>query len=85
MPPPGLDLEGDMILSAKQLDILIDMVDTKLSYMLVSGCEDGREIAVVKHCRLELREARAHHPVYDFARLRDHGSGRFGRTVPALA
>ena len=50
-----------MILSAKQLDILIDMVDTKLSHMLISGSEDDREIAVVKHCRLELREARAHH------------------------
>ncbi|MCH8092212.1 MAG: hypothetical protein IIC57_07675 [Proteobacteria bacterium] len=74
-----------MILSAKQLDILIDMVDTKLSHMLVSGCDDRREVAVVKHCRLELREARAHHPVYDFARLRDHGSGRFGRTVPVPA
>ncbi len=74
-----------MILSAKQLDILIDMVDTKLSHMLISVCEDGRDLAVVKHCRLELREARAHHPVHDFARLRDHGSGRFGRTVPVLA
>ena len=74
-----------MLLSAEQLDILIDMVDTKLSYMLISGCDDRREVAVVKHCRLELREARAHHPVYDFARLRDHGSGRFGRTVPVPA
>lgn len=74
-----------MILSAKQLDILIDMVDTKLSYMLMSGCESERDIAVVKHCRLELREARAAHPVYDVAGLRDHGSGRLGRIVPVAA
>ena len=48
-----------MYLSSKQLDIVIDMMDTKLSYMLVDGCENAEELDTVKRCRLALRTARA--------------------------
>ena len=48
-----------MYLSSKQLDIVIDMLDTKLSHMLVDGCDDVDELDTVKRCRLALRTARA--------------------------
>ena len=48
-----------MYLSSKQLDIVIDMLDTKLSHMLVGGCDDVQELDTVKRCRLTLRTARA--------------------------
>ncbi len=48
-----------MYLSSKPLDIVIDMMDTKLSYMLVDGCENAEELDTVKRCRLALRTARA--------------------------
>ena len=47
-----------MYLSSKQLDIVIDMLDTKLSHMLVGGCDDVQELDTVKRCRLTLRTAR---------------------------
>ena len=43
-----------MYLSSKQLDIVIDMLDTKLSYMLVDGRENAEELDTVKRCRLAL-------------------------------
>ncbi len=48
-----------MYLSSKQLDIVIDMLDTKLSYMLVDGRENAEELDTVKRCRLALRTTRA--------------------------
>jgi hypothetical protein len=45
--------------SSKQLDIVIDMMDTKLSHMLVDGCENAEELDTVKRRRLALRTARA--------------------------
>ncbi len=51
--------ETKIYLSSKPLDIVIDMLDTKLSYMLVDGCENAEELDTVKRCRLALRTARA--------------------------
>ncbi len=48
-----------MYLSSKQLDIVIEMLDTKLSHMLVDGYDDVEELDTVKRCRLALRTARA--------------------------
>ncbi len=48
-----------MYLSSKQLDIVIDMLDTKLSHMLVDGNDSVEELDTVKRCRLALRTARA--------------------------
>ncbi len=48
-----------MYLSSKQLDIVIELLDTKLSHMLVDGYDDVDELHIVKRCRLALRTARA--------------------------
>ncbi len=54
-----------MYLSSKQLDIVIDMLDTRLSQMLVDGCDNLEELDTVKRCRLALRTARAASPQRD--------------------
>ena len=48
-----------MYLSSKQLDVVIELLDTKLSHMLVDGCDDVEGLDTVKRCRLALRMARA--------------------------
>ncbi len=48
-----------MYLSSQQLDIMIELLDTKLSHMLVDGYDDVDELDIVKRCRLALRTARA--------------------------
>ena len=70
-----------MYLSSKQLDIVIDMLDTKLSHMLVDGCDDVQELDTVKRCLLTLRTARA------ASRRRDrrHRSRLVNGRVPATA
>ena len=71
-----------MYLSSKQLDIVIDMLDTKLSHMLVGGCDNVEELDTVKRCRLALRTARA------ASRRRDrqqHRSRLVNGRVPAVA
>jgi hypothetical protein len=48
-----------MYLSSQQLDIMIELLDTRLSHMLVDGCDNAQELDTVKRCRLALRTARA--------------------------
>ncbi len=47
-----------MYLSSQQLDVMIELLDTKLSHMLVDGCDNVEELDTVKRCRLALRTAR---------------------------
>ncbi len=70
-----------MYLSSKQLDIVIDMLDTKLSHMLVDGRENAEEIDTVKRCRLALRTARA----ADHQRDRQHRSRLVNGQVASVA
>lgn len=48
-----------MYLSSQQLDVMIELLDTKLSHMLVDGYDNVEELDTVKRCRLALRSARA--------------------------
>ncbi len=70
-----------MYLSSKQLDIVIDMLDTKLSHMLVDGCDNVEELDTVKRCRLALRTARA----ASRQRNRQHRSRLVNGQLPAAA
>jgi hypothetical protein len=42
------------MLSKQSLDILIDLVEIKLSAIMVQDKEDIREVRKLKHCRKEL-------------------------------
>ncbi len=71
-----------MVLSDAQLDVLIDTVEERLSRMLVSGCEDREELAMLKRCRLELRVARAAHPRGTAGKPRFHPLRRRDESAP---
>ncbi|MEE9250537.1 MAG: hypothetical protein V3U93_05355 [Alphaproteobacteria bacterium] len=51
-----------MVLSDRELYVLLDLVETKLAHLLVNGCEDRSELAALKQCRWDLRTARAAFP-----------------------
>ena len=70
-----------MYLSSKQLDVMIELLDTKLSHMLVDGCDNVEELDTVKRCRLALRTARA----TGRQRNRQHRSRLVNGQVPAAA
>jgi hypothetical protein len=49
------------MLSKQSLDILIDLVEIKLSAILVQDKDDIREVRKLKHCRNELIASRKTH------------------------
>lgn len=46
------------MLSKQSIDILIDLVEIKLSVMLVQDKDDEREFARLQHCRTELMHSK---------------------------
>jgi len=46
------------MLSKQSIDILIDLVEIKLSAILVQDKDDLREVNKLKHCRSELMDAK---------------------------
>jgi hypothetical protein len=44
-----------MSLSKRSIEILLDLVEIKLSYMDISDREDARDLQVLERCRDELR------------------------------
>ncbi len=53
-----------MSLSKRSIEILLDLVEIKLSYMDISDREDARDLQILERCRDELRSLeRAPHSV----------------------
>jgi hypothetical protein len=48
-------MEGDMNLSKRSVEMLLDLVEIKLSYMDISDREDARDMEVLERCRTELQ------------------------------
>lgn len=48
-----------MALSECELDVLLDLVESKLAELLFYGCMDRGELTALKACRNDLRAARA--------------------------
>jgi hypothetical protein len=44
-----------MSLSKRTVDMLLDLVEIKISYMDVSDREDARDLQVLERCRAELK------------------------------
>jgi len=44
-----------MSLSKRTIEMLLDLVEIKLSYMDVSDREDARDMQILERCRAELR------------------------------
>ena len=44
-----------MTLSKRSVDMLLDLVEIKISYMDVADREDARDLVVLERCREELR------------------------------
>ena len=44
-----------MSLSKRSIEMLLDLVEIKLSYMDISDREDARDLQVLERCREELR------------------------------
>ena len=44
-----------MSLSKRSIEILLDLVEIKLSYMDISDREDARDLQILERCRDELR------------------------------
>jgi len=44
-----------MSLSKRSIEVLLDLVEIKLSYMDISDREDARDLQVLERCRDELR------------------------------
>lgn len=47
-----------MFLSTRYLDILIELVEARLSELFVYGPENPQELSILKQCRRELRAER---------------------------
>lgn len=47
--------EGVMNLSKRSIEMLLDLVEIKISYMDISDREDARDLQVLERCRDELR------------------------------
>jgi hypothetical protein len=44
-----------MSLSKRSIDMLLDLVEIKISYMDISDREDARDLQILERCRDELR------------------------------
>jgi len=44
-----------MSLSKRSIEVLLDLVEIKLSYMDISDREDARDLQILERCREELR------------------------------
>ena len=65
-----------MSLSKRSIEMLLDLVEIKLSYMDISDREDARDLQILERCREELRSLeRAPQPVV-FARTTRPGRPR---------
>jgi hypothetical protein len=49
-----LEVEIIMSLSKRTIEMLLDLVEIKLSYMDISDREDARDLQVLERCREEL-------------------------------
>jgi len=60
----------DMNLSKRSVEMLLDLVEIKLSYMDISDREDARDVEILERCREELNslEREADTAVAQFAR-----------------
>jgi len=47
--------EKDMGLSKRSIEMLLDLVEIKLSYMDISDREDARDMQILERCKAELR------------------------------
>ena len=45
-----------MALSKRSMEILIDLLDVRISVLMVNDQEDARELARLKKCKAELEE-----------------------------
>jgi hypothetical protein len=48
-------MEATMSLSKRSIEMLLDLVEIKISYMDVSDREDARDLQLLERCRAELR------------------------------
>jgi hypothetical protein len=48
-------VEDEMSLSRRSVEMLLDLVEIKISYMDVADREDARDLVVLERCREELR------------------------------
>ena len=66
-----------MSLSKRTIEMLLDLVEIKLSYMDISDREDARDLQVLERCREELNAVeRGVDNVASFARSLRHPPGR---------
>jgi hypothetical protein len=49
------NVEAKMSLSRRSIEMLVDLVEIKISYMDVADREDARDLVVLEQCREELR------------------------------
>jgi len=49
------NVEAKMSLSRRSVEMLVDLVEIKISYMDVADREDARDLVVLEQCREELR------------------------------
>ena len=52
---PAENGERDMGLSKRSIEMLLDLVEIKLSYMDISDREDARDMQILERCKAELR------------------------------
>ncbi len=52
-----------MYVATRYRDLLVELVEDRLSEFLVFGCENQDELAVLKECRRELRAQRVSRPL----------------------
>jgi hypothetical protein len=73
-----LEVEINMSLSKRSIEMLLDLVEIKLSYMDISDREDARDLQVLERCREELNavERGVDNNVASFARSLRHPPGR---------
>jgi hypothetical protein len=48
-------VEAKMSISKRSVEMLLDLVEIKISYMDVADREDARDLVVLEQCREELR------------------------------
>ncbi len=53
-------MEDQVSLSRRSVEMLLDLVEIKISYMDIADREDARDLVVLERCREELRSLTGH-------------------------
>ena len=65
-----------MSLSKRSIEMLLDLVEIKLSYMDISDREDARDLQILERCREELRSIERTPQAVVFTPIRRQGRPR---------